>query len=476
MPKPFSIRDHLERAVWRDHHRFAQRHARQRWMRRRRALAWPDRLLFILAACLLLLLILRVEAVRAADDAEPFWGIEAVSSEDGYRAVALDTDIDIEVTGLAARIEVTQVFRNGGPAWREAIYRFPLPPGAAVDRLRVEADDRLIEGEIQEKAEARRQDRQARSDGRLATLVEQERPNQFETRLANIGAGETIRVTIGFLARVDFRDGSYSLGLPLTFTPRWSPGDRGTGRLHHFVTAADSDSHFLAIDVLLRTGQALSRLESRYHDIDIQAEPGTYRVSLVDPDTRTDRRFELVWAPEYGAEPTSTLTTWDGGDAVYALLMLAPPAPEAIEPRPREVVFVVDTSGSMDGTSIEQARAALAQGLAFLDPEDRFNVLEFNSDTRALFEESMPALPWYQEQAVEFIADLEADGGTNMGPALDLAMALPTQDGLLRQIVFVTDGSVGNERELLLQVGGDLVGAIARFLEPEVMASTDLHS
>ena len=120
---------------------------------------------------------------------------------------------------------------------------------------------------------------------------------------------------------------------------------------------------------------------------------------------------------------------------------------------PRETVFVIDTSGSMDGTSIEQARAALAQGLAFLGPEDRFNVLEFNSDTRALFEESMPALPWYQEQAVDFIADLEADGGTNMGPALDLAMALPTQDGLLRQIVFVTDGSVGNERELLLQVG-----------------------
>ena len=103
--------------------------------------------------------------------------------------------------------------------------------------------------------------------------------------------------------------------------------------------------------------------------------------------------------------------------------------------------------------NIEQARAALAQGLAFLDPEDRFNVLEFNSDTRALFEESMPALPWYQEQAVDFIADLEADGGTNMGPALELAMALPAQDGLLRQIVFVTDGSVGNERELLLQVG-----------------------
>ena len=105
MSRHLSIRDHLERAVWRDHHTFAQRHARRRWSRRRRALAWPDRLLFVLAACLLLLLILRVEAVRAADDVEPFWGIEAGSTEDVYRVVALDTDIEIEVSGLAARVE-----------------------------------------------------------------------------------------------------------------------------------------------------------------------------------------------------------------------------------------------------------------------------------------------------------------------------------------------------------------------------------
>jgi Ca-activated chloride channel family protein len=452
MPRNPSIRDRLEAEAWNHFPETARRIAGRRAARRdKRNLSWEDRILLAVSALLMLALLIRVETAQA--ETEPFWGIEFGGDTQQLRAVALNTEIEAEVTGLVARITVTQAFRNTGGGWAEAVYRFPLPEGAAVDRLRVEAGSRILEGEIREKEAAEREYVQALSEGKVASLVEQQRANQFQTRLANIGAGETIRVTIGFLARVDFRDGSYSLGLPLTFTPRWSPGDRGTGRLHHFVTAADSDSHFLAIDVLLRTGQALSRLESRYHDIDIQAEPGAYRVSLVDPDTRTDRRFELVWAPEYGAEPTSTLTTWDGGDAVYALLMLAPPAPEAIEPRPREVVFVVDTSGSMDGTSIEQARAALAQGLAFLGPEDRFNVLEFNSDTRALFEESMPALPWYQEQAVDFIVDLEADGGTNMGPALELAMALPTQDGLLRQIVFVTDGSVGNERELLLQVG-----------------------
>ena len=452
MPRNPSIRDRLEAEAWNHFPETARRIAGRRAAERdRRRLSWEDRILLVVSAVLMLALLIRVETAQA--ETEPFWGIEFGGDTQQLRAVALNTEIEAEVTGLVARITVSQAFRNTGSGWAEAVYRFPLPEGAAVDRLRVEAGGRVLEGEIREKEAAERQYVKALSEGKVASLVEQQRANQFQTRLANIEAGETIRVTIGFLARVDYRDGNYSLNLPLTFTPRWSPGDRGTGRLHHFVATADSDSHFLTIDVLLRSGRNLSHLESRYHDIDIQTEPGAYRVSLVDPDTRTDRSFELSWAPEYGAEPVSTLTTWDGGEDVYALLMLAPPAPESIEPLPREVVFVIDTSGSMEGTSIEQARAALAQGLAFLGPEDRFNVLEFNSDTHALFEESMPALPWYQEQAVEYIAELEADGGTNMGPALDLAMGLPSQDGLLRQIVFVTDGSVGNERELLLQVG-----------------------
>jgi Ca-activated chloride channel family protein len=469
MSRNLSIRDHLERAVWRDHHTFAQRHARQRWTRRRRALAWPDRLLFVLAACLLLLLILRVEAVRAADDVEPFWGIEAGSSEDGYRVVALDTDIEIEVSGLAARVEVTQVFRNDGPAWREAIYRFPLPPGAAVDRLRIEADDRLIEGEIQEKAEARRQYQRARSDGKLATLVEQQRPNQFETRLANIAPGATVRVAIGFLARVDYRDGEFSLSLPLTFTPRWEPPQAspalatfpagGAAPNPALTAATGKDDHRVTIDLLLHSGIALASLESRHHDIDVHPTLGGYRVFLVDPDTRSDRVFELDWTPDFGSAPVAALETWDGGDAVYAMLMLAPPLAEKLAPRPREVVFVIDTSGSMEGVSLKQARQALRQGLEFLGPEDRFNLVRFSSGADLLFEESAPVYSSQLEEAAKFVDRLVAAGGTNMAPALQLAMGLPEQDGLLRQIVFITDGSVGNEHDLLLQVAEQLGGS-----------------
>jgi Ca-activated chloride channel family protein len=511
MPKQASIRDQLEADAWRNHPGFARSRARANeplkenatsrfeagrrkavYMpdRRQRRLSWQDRALLILASILMLLLVVRVETARASVDQETFWGLELMHGGQAQRMVALDTDIEVDVTGLLARIQVRQVFQNSGTAWAEAVYRYPLPEGAAVDRMRIEVGGRIIEGEIQEKSEARRRYQQARTDGRVASLVEQQRANQFETRLANIGPGERIEISIGLQARVNYRDGEYSLRLPMTFTPRWDAGEAWVSNEYAagdaspaalapphnmapvdadapaplilpLATAAPSipaplDDHYLSVDIRLRTGLDLSRLESRYHDIDIHPALDGYQLFLADPDTRTDRVFELVWAPGFGSTPESTLATWDGGDAVYALMMLAPPVPEAIAPQAREVVFIIDTSGSMEGASMRQARSALRQGLEFLGEDDRFNLIRFDSDSELLFEESAPVYPAYLTEAEDFIEDLDANGGTVMAPALAMAMGLPQQDGFLRQIVFITDGSVGNEHELLLQVGEQL--------------------
>ena len=470
MPRQPTIRDRLEQDAWNNYPRFARcraaarprrsgSHRRLRWP----GLHWQDRALLILASVLVLLLIVRVESARAQSSAEAsieYWGIEVPLDGASVRSVALNTDIRVEIAGLAARVAVTQRFRNDGLGWKEAVYRCPLPDGAAVDRLRVEAGGRVLEGEIREKEEARRQYQQARQAGQLASLVEQQRPNQFETRLANIGPGEEVLVEIGFLARVDFADGAFSLRLPMTFTPRWEGAAESTAIARgaqaydapqpHLV--ASSDEHKLALDITLHTGIALASLASRYHDVDIEARPGGYRVRLADPAARSDRAFELNWAPGYSGAPQSSLLTWDGGDAVYALLMLAPPLPEALAPQPREVVFIIDTSGSMEGDALRQAQAALGQGLGFLDPHDRFNLVRFDSEAELLFAASVPAVPFYLDGAARFIEGLRANGGTNMSPALGLAMDLPMQPGLLRQIVFITDGSVGNEQDLLSQI------------------------
>ena len=462
MSKQPSIRDHLESEARRKYPRLAHRLSRgtpappHGWQTRhpRRALRWEDRGLLILTSVLLLLLIVRVETARA-DDGE-FWGVEFAGNGGTRQAVALNTEIRANVSGLVARIEVTQVFRNDGPNWAEATYRYPLPTGAAVDRMRIEVGQRVLEGEIREKLEARRQYQQAAASGKVASLVEQDRANTFKTKLANISAGEEIRVSIGFLAHIDFSGGEYSLQIPMTFTPRWSPPSQEGNGLQTFVTSEQSEDHYLTLEIDLETGFNLASLESRFHDVNIHPTLNGFHVFLADPDTRTDRVFELAWTPEFGDVPETTLMTYDDGNAVYALLMLAPPLIEAIDPQPREVVFIIDTSGSMEGTPIEQARAALLQGLTFLGPDDRFNLVEFNSDAQLLFGESVPTEAGYLDRATETIEDLEANGGTVMAPALDLAMNLPPQDGLLRQIVFITDGSVGNEQELLLQVGEQL--------------------
>jgi Ca-activated chloride channel family protein len=459
MPGQPSIRDHLEADAWENHQRLAQNLSRRRRPGpNRRKLRWEDRALLLVAVTLLLLLIIRVETARAD---EHFFGLEFTGASGMQRMLAMDTDIQVEVTGMVARIEARQVFRNTGQRWAEAVYRFPLPVGAAVDRMRVNVADRILEGVIEEKKEALRQYQQAKSAGKSASLVEQQKANQFETRLANIGAGEEVSVTISFLAPVSYRDGIFSLQIPLTFTPRWEREPSPASQITFLKSdSGDSfrrlDDHRLAIDVELRSGMSLASIESRYHDINIHPSPGGYRVYLANPDTRMDRVFELNWAPEFGATPEATLTTFDGGDSVYALLMLAPPLTEALDPQPREVVFVIDTSGSMSGTSMKQAKAALKLGLQFLGPDDRFNLIRFSSDSERLFRESEPVYPAFMLEAEEFIEDLSADGGTVMAPALSMALNLPRQDGLLRQIVFVTDGSIGNEQELLLQIGEEL--------------------
>jgi len=454
-----SIRARLEADAWRRYPAFCAEFAERKLAQRpgRRRLRWQDRTLLIVGIVLGTLLLLRLETASAATQQ---WGLEFSSAFGEETQLALDTDFRVEVSGLVARAEVTQLFTNPGSDWAEGVYRFPLPDGAAVDRLRVQVGERVIEGEIREKQTARRSYAQALVDGFTASLVEQQKENQFETRLANIGPGERISVTIGFLINVRYEEGAFSLRLPMTFTPRWDggarliPGEAAPQPL--FTAGAGRPDRRLNMEFLIRTGIGFAAIESRYHDVDIEPTDYGYRVTLRDGGERSDRDFELAWYPDLQAAPQAALMTWDGGDAIYAQLVMVPPAPGAVFRAAREVVFVIDTSGSMQGESLSQAQAALVNGLAELDAGDYFNLVQFNSDFELLFDDSVPATPQNLVWARHYIDTLEADGGTVMGPALRAAFRLPEQDGLLRQVVFVTDGSVGNEKELLAGIGEEL--------------------
>jgi Ca-activated chloride channel family protein len=379
----------------------------------RRRLAWQDRTLLIVGITLLSMLLLRIETSRAdVND----WGLELTSAHGSTLQLALDTAISAEISGTLARVSISQQFRNDSPHWAEGVYRFPMPAGAAVDRMHIQINDR-IKGEIHQKDQARRIYQQASTAGQTASIVEQQRQNQFETRLTNIGPGEEIRVTISFLQNVSFTDGEYSLRLPMTFTPRWDP-PRSASLTHtpsptrdaavspELVRSSARHDHQLALEIELLSSIGLATIESRYHDVDIQPAYGGYRIELLNAFERTDRDFELSWAPDLQSIPQTTATSWDGGDAIYAQLMLTPPLAADVTPQPREVIFVIDTSGSMEGASLQQATAALLSGLQLLGADDRFNIIQFNSTSEALFATSVPVDAAEIRQATQYLHSL----------------------------------------------------------------------
>lgn len=393
----------------------------------------------------------------------------------GYRiATRMNTDIDLKVSGLIGRVSIQQRFLNDGPEWVEGVYVFPLPDDAAVDRLRMHIGERFIEGEIRENDQAKKEYQQAKTEGKKASLVEQQRANLFTTSVANIGPGEEITIEIEYLQNLKYDEGTFSLRFPLTLTPRFIPGAplpsrKGSGWAPDTSRVSDaslitppvvvkSEDHKVTLNAIINAGVPLEIVASRYHPIDVQAIGDGYSVTLVNNTAPLDHDLELLWRPVQDAAARAMVFSESIGKNPYVLLMLLPPNENAAETlvMPRELIFVIDTSGSMHGTSIDQAKRALTLALDGLKPTDRFNVIQFNSITHSLFPHSVPAEANRVRMARAYVHDLTADGGTEMRPALEKALRETATETHLRQIIFITDGSVGNEQELYRLIEQDL--------------------
>lgn len=392
-------------------------------------------------------------------------------------ATRLNTEIDITANGLVARTAVRQTFRNDGQQWVEGVYVFPLPDGAAVDRMKLHIGERFIEGEIREKEQAKKEYEAARKAGKKASLVNQQRANLFTTAVANIAPGEVITVEIEYQETLTYDEGVFSMRVPLTMTPRYIPGvptgDRtGSGWAADTTQVADaslitppvvtrSADHKVVLNASIDAGMPLEFVASRYHPVDVQILGDRHMLTFADQDVAMDHDLELVWRPVASVAPRAmTFTETKAGDE-YLLLMLVPPESNNAAPivLPRELIFVIDTSGSMHGTSIEQARKSLLLALDGLRPSDRFNIIQFNSVTHALFAHSVDASPQRVLDARRYVQQLQANGGTEIRPALEKALHSNYDDAWLRQIIFITDGSVGNEEELFKLIESDLGSA-----------------
>jgi Ca-activated chloride channel family protein len=384
-------------------------------------------------------------------------------------APLLSTDVELRVTGLVVRATVRQVFSNPREEWAEGVYVFPLPEDAAVDHLKMRVGDRVIEGVIQERVAAKKAYEQARQQGQRASLVEQERPNVFTSSVTNIAPGAAITIEIEYQHAIRYDAGRFGLRFPMVVGPRYIPGGADVG-VSGSGWASDTDvvpdasritppvrhpARGLVNPVTLRVeldaGVPLAGVHSPYHAIDTTPlAAGRLAIALQAGSVPADRDFELVWEPAAGNEPAAVLLAEAKGSEVFALLLVMPPSPgPAARSRvPREVVFVVDHSGSMGGASMEQAKAALKLALARLAPGDRFNVIRFNHRTDGLFAEARAATPANLGLAARYVDALRADGGTEMLPALVRALDGGERPDRLRQVIFLTDGAVGNEAQL----------------------------
>ncbi len=379
---------------------------------------------------------------------------------DWRETVALETAVDFRIRGLLAEVTVKQRYVNDSGEWLEGRYLLPLPGDAAVGRLSLHVGDRVIEGEIREKADAQAVYEAAAAQGQTASLVEQSRPNLFSTAVANIGPGEAIEIEIGYWQAVTFQDGAFSVALPLTLTPQYHPtaGNEKLAALDQRVgtpraAAASIDigeavEPTVTIDVDLDAGLPLASVTSVTHEIEVEPADRGYRIRLANQVEASDRDFELRWAPRASDVPQQAVfsETIDGEN--YVVLMLVPPT-VPVEPVPRELVLVVDNSGSMEGESMTQAIAALDRALSRLRPSDRFNVIRFDDTTERVFAQAVPADAGNVTHARRFVQGLRANGGTELLPALELALSTPATPGYLRQVVLLTDAGVGNEQELL---------------------------
>jgi len=362
----------------------------------------------------------------------------------------IKSEVSISVSGPIVRTSVKQTFHNNTGHCVEGLYVYPLPEMSAVDTLKMTIGSRVIVGEIHEREQARQEFEKARSEGRKAALVEQQRPNVFTTSVSGVMPDDDVVIEIEYQEMARFEGGQYQIRFPMVVAPRFSPPEPAIPSvvavkmpecLNHGGTVSlsvDLNPGYSAINILSPQKVRKETIGNRH-----------YRITADAASLDADHDFELTWMPDLGTNPEATVLTEKLGDEIYALVMVTPPAHSPVR-LPRETIFIIDSSGSMSGASMDQAKAALLLALGDLKPGDKFNVIDFDSEARPLFGDSRFADAQAVGEAKSFVEKISADGGTEMLKALKLALPeqRTTETGTVRQVIFMTDGQVDNEQEL----------------------------
>ena len=393
-------------------------------------------------------------------------------------AFLLNSKAHIEIFGLNARVTLKQTYENKSDVWVEGRYLLPLPDNGAVDSLLIKTEDGITRGVIKEKEEAKRIYKEAKKAGKKTSLVEMERPNLFTTKVANIAPHSSIMVEVSYTQPITYELGEFSIMLPNTLTPRYVPKsyskeDRELEKVEHisatgwansngispsFSRKKSKDSHNIEIRVTIKKAYEIESLTSSSHEIEWREESEGYVVNLKGVTTAMNKDFHLQWHVIETQEPTAALLKESIENDEYFTLMVMPPQQvESSSILARNMIFVIDTSGSMSGVSMKQAKASLIKALSLLSTRDKFNIIEFDDKFTSLYNDSKSVTKEHIREANRFIDKMEADGGTEIKPAINRALKRgDDDDGYLKQVIFLTDGSVGNEEELFTNIKAKL--------------------
>ncbi|MCB1510715.1 MAG: VWA domain-containing protein, partial [Hyphomicrobiaceae bacterium] len=454
---------------------------------------------------------LRPDTVRAAVPAPDERLGGHVTARIGERVVAfptLKTDVKADVRGDIATVTVTQTFLNPANVPLNATYLFPLNRRAAVHHMRMQVADEIVTAVIQKKEEARRTFETAKRAGKAAALLEQHRPNMFTQEIANLMPGVPITITLTYSQAVPRVDGHYELVVPLVVGPRYRPahhrapprvaggapaapqpdaanvrrddggpivppapvpavprfGGWQLGPIPKYpavsgLTVPDTvERDRVAITVDLTSAIPMSGIGSATHRVTVTGEGDSRRIVLADGRTIDNRDFVLRYTLAGKAPQAGLLVHRDKRGGYFSLMIEPPAAPAADQIAAREIVFILDTSGSMGGLPIEASKTFMRHALKGLRPADRFRIVTFANQATEFSRQPVPATPENLAAGLAYVDGLRASGGTEVLHGLRLAYAAPLNKDALRLVVFLSDGYVSNEPEILRMVASH-VGA-----------------
>ncbi|MCA9490678.1 MAG: VWA domain-containing protein [Myxococcales bacterium] len=371
----------------------------------------------------------------------------------GVRLPLRQLSWSVEVSGPLALIELTQTFHNDTDHPIDATYLFPVGPDAVVDGMWMRIGDRTVQSEVERRDRARERFEEARLLGRAAALTEQQRPNVFTQEVANIDAGADIEVTLRLVQPLGRTDGAWELVVPLVVAPRFAEDpDLSEVGADYFSAEELREGRFTGVDVdvelAIHAGNPLLDLWSPTHALHptVALDDATLSLHHLPPT----RDLVVRWRTTDREPAMAVLRAGD-----HAMLLVEPPRTAIHEERaPRDLIWVVDTSCSMRGPKLEMAKETLRHAILEAGPHDGFELVTFASRVTTFSSRPVPLSGGYRNQALRAVDELTAVGTSQLWTALDVALALPSGPGRRKEIVFLTDGQVANDEQVLARVAG----------------------